>query len=776
MQNFIEAFPNLTPAGQWKLVNNKKQAIDAKRVDNLSWDRYPNDNMGRHFLQQDTLVLDIDGAQISFNHEAKTITTMGITIPYGLYTTTTAKNKFHFYYKGDTTNIANRLTKLNNEEIDIFTYGVVFEGHTFSPHNKLHEGKAPPIPAELEELIHRHQVAKNISTTKTQNTLGLTSNIQRYNLVNMFLNGELQANEKPQNAFYKSIVPQEYQTKSRKKSINQYKLSYDLFNKIAVKLTTTSELDYNEHTKPTLDRLLTLWGISPESAKSAQMYQQILPSLPQHESFFAYTREKDVQTFQEHLNAQKGTATPVFYTIQKGKTMYIEVDKISQVPVQHGDSYFFDERTAAKLHPERNIENEAGRVVGWDANVPLVYTINNPYMPQYLLDDKFERHTLNLFQPTEYVTQAHPNSVLSANNLINKATLSTIGPDYIDLYHAYSAQILFGSESPTMVMWMSALKTELGGSGKSVVSLELFSLMLGSAAAAVDFKTVSSGWGDIVTATKILSLEDMPELGKEWESVYSNIKQQNTNSFRKLNMKHGSITSERVSVSITGSTNHRIRLSPSDRRFLCLEPAHFHGKTEPLNSEEQLQLSKLLSSHDYQPEVQEYVDFLRHVYDEGFSEEISRALFIQAPETEYRHKWIGAGESNTLNLLHTLSRPDDMMDHIKYEQNDIMAREEIVEMLKLVLLVYNPTTNKSAVSWKWFEIMLPYVQSDKYADQTYSKAAISKMLHIDFKNVGKYAEGWKQQMGWPVDGYTFPLSAGAAKQYQSIIKELQDVK
>lgn len=775
---------NITPAGFWKMgTDNKKQAIDAKRTDSLSWDKYPMDNMGRLFLEQDILVLDIDGATTTIDDKAKTIEIddLGITIPFGLYTQTTQANKYHFYYSTDTTDIPNRIKGLNESTIDTFTYGTVFEGHSFSEHHKLHQGEIIDAPQDLLDVIEAWAVIKDIQPTTANVPLGIASNIQRFNVVKAFIDGTLETS-KQWNAFFKVVMPNEYLPK-RKSGLNikKFPLSYDLFNKVAVKLTTTAELDFNEHVVPALSKLLEMWGINPESSKSQGfLWGNILPSLPQHESIFRYSVEEDDKTFQEHLNQQHGTQTPLFRVIEKSKIFYIEIDKFSQEPVEHGMSFYLDQKAAQALHPERDIVNEEGKVIGWDDSVPLVYTINSPYEPQYLLDDKYGRHTINLYSPTEYIRRAELRGSVHKNNLVMKAVASTIGPQYLDLYLAYSAQILFGNASPTMVLWMAALKTEMGGSGKSVVTLELFSLMLGTAASAIDSKTVSSGWGDVVTSTKILSLEDMPDMSsKEWESIYSNIKQQNTNSYRKLNMKGGAMTSARVSIAITGSTNHRLNLSPSDRRFLCLEPAHFHGFTEPLVHDERLELAELLASHDYDERLQEYVNYLYYIYDSGFSDDIREALFIEAPQTIYRPKWVSGGETNSQNIILSLPHPKDMLALTKIGDDD--QSNHLVSLFVMVLNSWNPETGKAAVSWKWFEEMLTYVQADKYKDTQYSKASIEKMLHVDFKNTGKYADSWRKNLPdgvestwskWAFEGYMFPLSDEEAGNYQEVIAEL----
>jgi len=809
IKRFVDYFQQshklpLTPAGVWRMeditetrgksthiIGSKKQSIDAKRVDYLDWDnsKYTNDNMARLFVEKEQrlLILDIDASPIVFNPDDKTITIidLDITIPYGLYTTTTADNKFHFYYRisaEQQDHLANRIKGLHNTTIDIFTYGTVFEGHTFSEANNLHEGAIIDIPQPLLDDVLSWQNEKDLAIT--DNTiLALTPNLQRFNLVKKFLDSEL-STTKEWNAFFRMVMPLEYKPANKKKlDIKHYKLSYDIVNKIAVKLATTSELDYHGHMLPTIYKLLEMWGINPVSAITQKQLGMILPSLPKHESIKGYNFSEDVEDLEVLLNAQKGTDSPLFRVINGSKLMFMELDKAAVTPVEHQGSFFLDKATAQTLHPERNIENEEGRIVWWCDQVPVLYYYNKPYKPAYMWDDETNRHYINLYTPTEYIKQAEIVKTIPPNNLINKVVKSTIDPKYLELYLAYSAQILFGKESPTLVLWMAALKTELGGSGKSVVTLELFSLMLGSAASAVDAKTISSGWGDIVTSTKILSLEDMPNLThKDWEMVYANIKQQNTNSYRKLNMKGAAVTSERVSIAITGSTNYRPKLSSSDRRFLCLEPAHFHGITEPLNREDRIALARVLSSHEYEQEVQEYVNYLYYIFSQGLTEEMSEAIFIEAPQTEYRRKWIDGGESNTQNILHNMSHPEDLVAQCKHDE---MSASLLADLLSMILVSYNPSSQKSAVSWKWFEDMLPYVQSDNYKDTHYSKAQIQKMLHIDFKNVGQiHFNKWRLETPldfppewsrWPTEGYVFSLTVEGYKSYRKVIAELKGI-
>jgi len=795
MKGVVAAFAahniNLTPAGLWEYneAEQKKESIDAKRVDNLSWDRFPDDNMGRHFIQAEDnlLVLDIDGTHTIIEDDTISIPSLNLTLPLGLYTTTTQANKYHIYYKIDSeTNkrIANRLIKLHGTQIDIFTYGVVFEGHVFSPFYKLHEGVIPECPKELIHSILEYQEEEDISATQTNGDLVYSYNTQRLRLIEAFLEEELKTT-KQWNAFFKHTFPKEFMpNKAKKLDINRFDFSYDLFNKIAVKLTTAAELGFHEHALPVMNKLLAMWGKDPESKKTKKfLWQQILPSLPQHEARIPFSLVDDDVEFDEKLKAQK-VDYPLFRVIRTGKMMYMEIDKTSAAPVIHGDSYFLDKITAQALHPEFSILNEEGRVIGWDdTTVPIIYYMNNPYKPQYELDPEHNRDIINLYTPTEYLKQAEARE-LKTPNMFMQVVQSTIGKEFMDLYLAYSAQIVFGHESPTMVLWIAALSTEKGGTGKSVMTLELFSLMLRSAASAVDPKTSQSGWGDVVVGVKVLSFEDKPEESqREWDATYSSIKQSNTNSYRKLNMKGGAMTTERVSLSITGSTNYRPKLPASDRRFWCIEPAHLHGLEDPLTEEEQLTLSRALSSYEYMPELQEYVNHLYYIYTQGFSTEVRTALFIKAPETPYRKKWVMGGATNSLNIINTLGNPDDLHALMKYTD---LSKETLADLYSLLIHTYDKKTKKAAVSWKWFKEILPYVLAEKYREEDHSKAAIASMLHIDFTaNVGdKYSHKWRSELPegfeptwaqWPAQGYVMYLSWDAVQEYQEIIKQLKGI-
>lgn len=784
-QDTLNAFSRigitLTPAGEWYIdtKSNTKQPVDAHRLPNLSWDNYPQDNMGKHFLrkEQNLLVVDIDGEYIKLDTDGNIIVPNlhNLTLPRTFYTQTTAANKYHLYYKADTSTIGNRIIRLNETKIDVFTYGVIFEGHEFSPHHKLHPYPLVDAPRDLLENYNSNK------TNSKPTTLTPTTNRQRAYLVNLYLNTGLET-RKQKNAFFRSIIPKEYMPKHMKKlTIDNFKLSYDIMNKIAVKLTTTSELGYYEHVIPTINKLLITWGIDPNSQKSQSILSKnILPSLPQHSPMLPYNHNTDDKTLREHLDAQQDTDTPIFRTVHNSKLMYFEVDKITQEPIEHDSSVIIDKTVAVALHDERSIYSEDGKQVGWDDNLPILQLVNNPYKPQNYVDEQ-DQIVVNQYKPTQYIKEVQSDSSVPTTNIYYKTLSSTVGPQYLPLVLNYYAEVIFSQYSPTMVLWVAALESEKGGSGKSLVTLEILSHILGAAASGVDVKTITSGWGNTISQSRLLSLEDVPQMSaKEWSQVYAMIKQQNTNSYRKLNMKFGAINSERVQIALTGSSNFRPKLSPSDRRFLCLEPAWLHQQTEPLSAKDRDKIAKLVRSNKYEPELQEFTNYLYYLYQQPNSEEIETALYIEAPDTEYRQKWTQTSMSNSARIAFSLPKPQELHDMVKEPD------QNLYNLYTLVVNAYNPDTQKTAVSWKWFKEFLPYVQSDRYAQQEYSKTNIAIMMDIDFTaNVGTvYSKTWKENLPphlpsewtlWPAGGYVWSISQEAITEYIKLIQEHNNV-
>jgi hypothetical protein len=812
----------LTPGGSWTFGDDGKKTGTApysthrKNNPNNSvsdmtraiawadneWLKHNKDNMAKHYLsmKQNILVFDIDKEPVDILPPCDTypngsihIPALHLTMPLSLYSQTTTEGKYHIYYKvEDATKLPSRVVGLMDTDIDTFTYGNIFEWHAFAGNYIVYDIPMVDAPSDLLAILdHLGLPCGASSTVRTM------PNIQRYNLITKFLSlASLDVvaansvtkhmwNAKQWFVFFKNIMPKESVPPNRKKlGIEDFPLTYDLFNKIAVKLTATAELGYEEHVLPSLYKLLEMWGIDPMSKKSqALIHRNIMPSLPKHPPIVPYSLFEDTEEFQAHLDNQPNTDNPVFRVIEKGHLMYMHINKLSWEVQKHHGHYFFDEKVAHALHPERQIVNEDGKVIGWDSNVPIIYYMNDPYKQQYVVDEETFNHTINLYTRSRYLKEARAVDVIPENNIIYKAMMSTIGQKWLRYVLYYHAYVLFGDGSLNMVLWMASLPTDKGGTGKSIATVELLSLIAGGAVQSINEKTALSGWGDVVASARLISLEDMTDLStKDWDQVYAMIKQSTSNAYRRLNMKGGAIVTQRVNVTISGSSNHRPMLPPSDRRFLCLEPAHLRGITERLSDADGEKLSRIMHSHSYSEEVQEYVDYLYYLYSLPLDDEMSKALYRYSPETEYRSKWIMEGATNTQNVVHTISDARELIGLIKMENE--LDTEQVIMLFQFVMHTWNRETSKAAVSWKWFAEILPFIMSDKYSKDTFSKLALSKMLQIDFTNVGiKYSSKWREGVprylsqewsDWPFDGYVFRLTEDGHKLYADVVQELQE--
>ena len=219
-QDFITAFKerlniDLTPAGEWLFIDGKKQAKDAQRQnDTPRWEDFPQDNMAKHFLRQanNIVVVDIDGDPLILNPDTGGfyIESLGIYLPLTFYTTTTAQNKHHFYYK-TSKKVPSRVTHIKDTNVDFFSHGNIFEWHSFSPHNRLHDNEVAELPQPIVDLL---LTITKVVTPATE--ILPTSNIQRYNLIKLFLNDELTTNSQWY-MFFKAIFPAKAKPKHKKK-------------------------------------------------------------------------------------------------------------------------------------------------------------------------------------------------------------------------------------------------------------------------------------------------------------------------------------------------------------------------------------------------------------------------------------------------------------------------------------------------------------------------------------------------------------------------------
>lgn len=785
MELLLEPFTHhgldFTPGGIFEFKDGKKVIVDAKRYDNLSWEKYPADNIGRTKLPQNILVLDIDDSPTLIDSDSNTITIPAlnnIKLPLGLYSQSARKGAYHIYYSyTQEDNLGQTFIKgLLGEKIDILMNSIVFEGHcSFSPHGKIVAGDILEIPSELTSLIHQHREEKKQSTNGVEyDKMVLHSNRQRYNLIVAYLKEEkLKISTK--NALIKSIVPREYHTPFKRKKqlkFNMNELSYDLMNKVAVKLATTKELDFHEHVIPTLKHIVEEYNLDSESRITRENIKNISIGLPQHKSIQDYQIDDDNKSFQELIAAQPDTDYPIFRTITRGKVRYIRINKYSLEPVAYNEQYVLEQDAAKILNTERQQYGEDGRPTHWDdKDLPIVELVEDPYLPPYSVD-KHSRHRVNLVPVSSYVTEATPVPA-PASNLLLKVMRSTIHPDTLDLMLYYHAHIVFSPHSPIMIPWAASGDMVKGGSGKSMVTITILSKILQQQAAQTTLQKLASGY-DMTSGVRLLTLEDSnPDMGKQWKEAYAVMKQLQSASYSKINPKYGATQTRIIKVSITGSSNSIPALSQSDRRICCIEPAWISGITDPLSQEDADTLSVFErdESQVFAGMLQEYTNHLYWLYESGTPDNISRQLYREVEPTPYHHGWTVTGISNTKGIPLTLPMADEFIASVYVDRVDAFWTGYILHILEM----YNPQEQKVALSWKWFTGVIPYIARDR--EIPLSKKNVSAMLgDLPFPTASMWAQELQANStlgsSWPKAVHTFRLTQDEYEKYRAYYSEL----
>jgi len=770
---------HFTPAGIWEMdtTTNKKTAIDAARYDNLSWDKskYKNDNMGRIKLPNGIVVLDIDKAKTTIDGNSITIPAYDVTIPIGLYTQTTKQGSYHIYYSITPEQQADigtkTLIKMNGVDIDLIQNYVIFEWHSFSQFNELHKGEILPLPDSIRLIAEEHMDDKEMEPAKHEH-LALSSNINRFNLLTAYMDNKLKKNTE-RNAFFRSILPKEYHTVDGKR-VNKFgwdklSLSYDLINKIAVKLTTTKELDFNMHVIPALYCILEEFKIDPLSKKSQHiLFKQILPSLPQHQSIEDFKIDDDNRTFQELINDQPDTVYPVFRTIHMGKLRFIHIDKHSLRPVPQNNDYLFDLTAAKALHPERTFFDEAERKKLWDDNLPLVEIITDPFEPSYQIDD-YSRHQVNLSQPTSYISSVDARQTTPERNLLLRLLHSVVHPDYLELVIRYYGEVFFSKTPPVTILWIATRDSEMGGTGKSMVTITIPGAILKQQATTISDKVLNSGY-DVTGDIRMLSVEEGATTGKEHSLTYQTLKQLTSPTYTKSNTKYGALAAKRNKVCVTGSSNQLPKLDQSDRRYICLEPAHIAGHTDRLSLADSLELAQFEQGlgYGFEETIQDFTNHIYYHYLEPMTQEVKEGIYSKAPRTIYTHDWIVGGLTNVKTILMNIGSPEELMGSIHEDRQD-----GIELLLKHLILMFNPDVNKVALSWKWFSELIPMIASD--ADIDLTKASVSRMLgNVKFTAASPWFLNKAKEINsqYPQSFYTIPITNDAIQQYVVILGTL----
>ena len=784
---------HLTPAGLWEMHEGKKSALDAMRVNGLAWEDFPDDNMGKVMLPNGILVLDIDESVTRVVGDTIEIPDLGITLPLGLYTQTSREGAYHIYYKishRQQQNIGYKMIKgLADKKIDILQNFLCFEGHSFSPHNKLYEGDILDLPIELETVIGNYIMEKGLTTVLTQPQLNLSSNYPRAVAIKQLLDGKLESKKDNRN-FLKRVFPDEYYPRTptgRKKSAVEWEdfdFGYDFLNKTAVKLACTKELSFYDHVVPALKLITARFGKNADSKIGQKNLRMILPSLPQHEVIRPFDTANDLKTLEQFVEEQDGDSA-IFRLIKDGKKQFINIDRRTLLPVEHNDGFFFDASVAEMLHPERITRNDEGKRLGWDEeNIPIIGYIKDPYSKPTFIDE-YERVVVNLVPQSPFVANAEAIPITDYSNFIMNVVCSTVHPDYQELVLHYYAQVVFGTVQPSMILWL-ATGSELGGTGKSMISITILGKILKQQAATVQLKLLGGGY-DMTEGVRILSAEEGNDSNSnsnnDWDSAYNTMKQLLSGVYAKTNGKYERTNSKVIKVAISGSSNSRPRLPSSDRRMLCLEPAHLgvNPATDPVSKKDVMKLNEFErdTGGKYDDDIQVFTNHLLYLREKGMSPEIHGYIFNKAPDTPWRRDWVTGSTSYTSSIALNIGHPRDLMDTMFPSRIERM-REQLIVALQYIVYMYEEDKDKLFLSYQVFNTLIPLIAREDHEDTEQKPQSIARALRLSKfttpspwaikKHKASTVPGTNR---WPQQMHAFTATPEAIEEYKVIIQEQQ---
>lgn len=783
------------PGGRWTFTQDGKKPIDAQRSDTPEtnkWSAHPTDNMGRLFLQNNYLVVDVDGL---FSHQTQThlVLTTGEELPITFYTYTSSKQNIHAYYHYPAHKVPTRTKSIVGHKVDTFTYGTVFEGHSHTLPQSSNSIPNPDLP--ITSLPENHPYLKTLYnmpnyTHSTPGEIMPTSNPTVYHAVKTYMKSNfLDLKKGPKNKYIRQILPYKYQPKEGRPDLSKtLNLDYSLINDVAAKLSGVAELS-TAQLEAFLRLFIQRYGLDPDYKDL--LSNNILATLPSRDAI-KVIQPDDGLLLEEMMAQQAHTMYPIFRTSsvsgREAKLAFIRLDKVLKEPVPFNGSFLIERKLAEVLNPERQRVDEAGKPTYWDDQVSLVEIINDPTQPAISYNDLYP--VVNIALKTEYMKQVTPHKTDTIEqNLIYKAYKSIVPKEYLELILTWTAQVIWAPAPPIMVPIVATSESTEGGTGKSIITLSIISKILGTAAAALDSKTFSSGWGDTLVGKKLISLEDLEkQKSANWDMLSAQIKRLFSGAQTVLNMKGSHVTQDKLTLSMSISSNHLIPILNSDRRSFCLEPAHLDPTlpNKPLSLQDSEDLDILIISDSYSEPLQEFTNYLYYIYQQPLSTEMHSYLYRAAPHTKYRNKWLGANRSYSARIPSLLSLPDDLLALIPDTSYQVPDGPSFRDLLVYLTQLYSHRTHKVPLSWKWFQYMIACTGNEELLEK--SKTSVAQAMAVEFKPTGlrgksgpylaldtlleksKLTPDCLHQL--PLDGLLVPLEPQIIERYTAIIQSL----
>lgn len=746
----------LTPAGVWKFdANGKKEAVDAKRPDNLELSRYPNDNMFKFRIDStEYMCIDIDGADIL--QVIQTLPTVGKTF----MTTTTADNKFHAYVKRPQDFPKTRMIGIVMEQVDILTSGIVFEGHLYdinSYYDVNNFSVKELTQFEIDFLFAK--VGSKRASTQKQGEANPRYNIEEASLVKTYIRNKGEVTNYEQDKLFKLITPNNLKAKDLLNGLP--KISYDNINTMAFYLSLNVYLPHDEMLEFMEILLVNHYEVDLNSSEThKRWYKSIVPTLPIVEQV-QYTSDfmQYIDRAPLSINNTYKLLSTVDYT---GGLKYLQINKSTLEPRTQNGVMLFNQMALRSQYPTLDADN-------WTFGIPQVQVTENPFSAHTsynIMDDTF---TLNTLSRTEYQINLHPVAE-KPDNILTKSIAGVfmkLDEDTIDaedFYYHWLAHILYSSQAVTTIMALVTPSNIAGGTGKTslTATLPMHILPKGTVTAINDSM---AKWSADVFLGRMAAFDDLFASDK-WKEVYTIIKQQTSNTIKILDKKgKGTVLSDRR-TNISISANFIPKIDESDRRFFLWAPR------ERLEPEEGNQIAKIFESYSaYSKEIQDIANYCKYLYDTE-PDKYYNELYIKAPSTDISSVSKSEGGLGETLISRILAGPNRLFEDY-VGGKDKWTDVEIAEFLLSTVTEPNNRCKRHtlALPWHFYNEVLKSLKADEQNDYTKGRLALV-MGKVHFKDLGAlrhslYADKFPD---WTRYGLLHNVEEIVIKQYENFIE------
>lgn len=708
----------LSPAGIWDFDSDgRKKSIDAKRPDNLPLSKYPKDNMYKFRIEQTPyLLIDIDGADI--------LDVMRVlpTIAKTFTTTTTSSNKFHCYVQRPQDFPLVRLIGNLMTNVDIITNGIVFEGHMHNlPNSKYLISNDAPIleltQVEIDRLLKLCN-AKQIAKHKAG-----TGDLPRYNyeesqLIKGYIASTLTKQQRDR--LLKMLIAtgtpaSELATSPLDDTLPKLpKFTHTNINTMAYYIAMNKFTPHDDVVIFMEKLISTYYNIDLSTPKSRlHWHKSILPTLPVVEV------EEFSEDFMKHIDSAPLCRNHTYRLISTinnfGNLSYMQIHRYTLNPRFKNGTMLFSNTALYAEYPTLDKDN-------WIYGVPEVQISDNPFAQHTSYNEEDGTFTLSTLKRTEYMTQLQAVEI-KPHNIITKAIAGIFkvnekdSIDAEDFYYHWLGHILFSTHAVTTIMCLASPANELGGSGKTTLTatLPMHIAPLGTITAINDSL---AKWSGDAFQGRLASFDDLFESDK-WKEVYTIIKQQTSNTIKRLDRKGKSteLSFRRTNISI--SANFIPKIDESDRRFFIWSPR------ERMSAEEGKQLGLLLADFKgYKQEIQDIANYCYYLYLNE-TEKYYNQLYIQAPATQMGQISKSEGGLGETLISRLLSGPGRLFEDYVGGQ-DKWTDIEIAQFIVMVAREPNSRTKSWSIAlpWNFYNKVLCALKADTATEYTKGRLAL----------------------------------------------------